>query len=126
MVLSETGRREWPKSEAGQAMRIRVSQDFSDVPAGRYRTDGPFSGEAFREDHLWPALRAHEQVTVDLDGTEGYGSSFLEEAFGGLVRKGYISADELRKRLEIHSTDPTFIKEIFHYIDAASKSRVPR
>jgi STAS-like domain of unknown function (DUF4325) len=120
-LLSEPANGE---SEAGQAMKIHVSRDFSDVPAGRYRSDGPFSGEAFREDHLWPALRSHEQVSVDLDGTEGYGSSFLEEAFGGLVRKGYLSGDELHKRLDIQSSDPSFVKEIFSYIDAASKSRL--
>ena len=107
-------------------MIIRVSQDFSDVPAGRYRSDGPFSGEAFREDYLWPALKEHPQVTVDLDGAEGYGSSFLEEAFGGLVRKGYISSHELHHRLKIISSDPTFTKEIFDYIDSASGKKSAR
>ena len=62
---------------------INIARDFSKTPAGRYLTDGPFSGEHFRESVLLPALQTHELLKVDLDGTLGYGSSFLEEAFGG-------------------------------------------
>ena len=66
---------------------INVGRDFSPVPAGRRKEDGPFSGESFRERFLTDAIRNNVKVTVDLSGTEGYGSSFLEEAFGGLVRE---------------------------------------
>jgi len=84
-------------------MRINIAKDFSDVPSGRYRTDGPASGEAFREDILRPALINNPVVTVELDGTEGYNSSFLEEAFGGLVRKRYLAKGDARKRLIIEA-----------------------
>jgi hypothetical protein len=66
---------------------INIATDFSDVPGGRFTTDGPFNGEDFRDKLLAPALRIHGGAIVIFDGTEGFGSSFLEEAFGGLVRK---------------------------------------
>lgn len=76
---------------------IDISRDFSNVPAGRHRADGDFSGEIFRDKLLAPALRQYERVQVVLDNTEGFGSSFLEEAFGGLIRycgftKSYLDA----------------------------------
>jgi len=87
---------------------INIAKDFSDTPLGRYRDDGQYSGERFREDFLLPALKAEKTVRVEIDGVEGYGSSFLEEAFGGLVRKGEFTAEELRRRLELALKDKDF------------------
>lgn len=104
--------------------RIRISSAFSEVPLGRYPSDGEFSGERFREEFLKPALEQGE-VVVEIDGTEGYGSSFLEEAFGGLVRKGYYSAAELHDCLKIETADPGFAVYstlIWKYIDEADAS----
>jgi hypothetical protein len=50
---------------------------------------GPYSGEEFRERHLWPwidLLKEGEASTVDFAGTEMYSPSFLEESFGGVIR----------------------------------------
>lgn len=102
---------------------ISVAKQFSPTPAGRYRSDGPFPGEKFREDLLLPALRADEgPVTVDLDGTAGFGSSFLEEAFGGLVRVGFEPAT-LRRRLTIHSSHPSYVTRVWSYIEHAADPR---
>jgi len=98
---------------------INLARDFSATPGGRFRTDGPYTGERFREDLLWPTLRKSEQVVVQLDGVEGFGSSFLEEAFGGLVREGYLSAETVKKKLTIETTDPAWSMEIWEYIEAA-------
>lgn len=98
---------------------IHVATDFSSVPAGRFRMDGPFSGEQFREEHLRPLLARGEKVIVDLDNVEGYGSSFLEEAFGGLVRYGYFTRSQLRNMLELRCDDQTYIDEIWSYINEA-------
>ena len=66
---------------------IVVARDFSRSPAGRTVDDGPNSGERFREELLWPALKnGTDDVEVDLRGALTFGSSFLDEAFGGLVR----------------------------------------
>lgn len=67
-------------------VHIDIAKDFSPTPGGRYRADGRWSGEEFRETFLVPALRAGNSVEVDLDGPLGFTTSFLEEAFGGLVR----------------------------------------
>ncbi|WP_337519562.1 STAS-like domain-containing protein, partial [Desulfovibrio sp.] len=61
---------------------INIANDFSVFPGGRYRSDGEFSGEEFRDNILIPALQKYQQVIVELDGTRGYGSSFLLEVFG--------------------------------------------
>jgi hypothetical protein len=87
---------------------IQVRNDFTEFPGGRYREDGTFSGEEFRDDLLIPALDSFDQVLVQLDGTAGYPSSFLEEAFGGLVRAGYSRAT-LAKKLEIKADDPHYV-----------------
>jgi hypothetical protein len=43
-----------------------------------------------------------------LDGTRGYLSSFLEEAFGGLVRRHGFKPSDLSQVLEIKAKDPFF------------------
>lgn len=73
-------------------MTIDIAKVFSRHPAGRVPADGPNSGERFRDEILVPALKeAMERsdstpVIVDIDGCRSFGSSFLEEAFGGLAR----------------------------------------
>lgn len=99
--------------------RIEVkTADFSTDPGPRYISQGPDSGEKFRIEVLEPAFqRAIDQETslhVDLDGVRGYGTSFLEEAFGGLVRTFN------RKILDIISftciSDSYYIGDIEEYI----------
>lgn len=58
------------------------------TPGGRFKSDGPFSGERLRDDVLVPAYKRGEAaVVVKLDGALGWPASFLEEAFGGFVDK---------------------------------------
>lgn len=99
--------------------RVNVAKEFSRYPAGRYFADGDFSGQAFRARFLIPALKAEQPLIVELDGVRGYGSSFLEEAFGGLVREGYSPA-QIRRFIELQSRDPSLIDEIGEYIDEGS------
>jgi len=91
---------------------INIASDFSKYPAGRSRRDGKFSAEHFREDVLVPALRWAEKengrVIVLLDGVYGYSSSFLEESFGGLVRRRIFKPDWLRQALVIDARDPIY------------------
>jgi len=97
---------------------IDIADQFTRFPAGRYRTDGPYSGQRFRDDVLIPALKAHNKVTIRLDGTMGYGSSFLEEVFGGLVRSKEFAQDELPGKIALLSRDPSLISEINEYLSA--------
>lgn len=102
---------------------INIASQFSRYPAGRYRADGPYSGEAFREDFLKPPLQQTDtRIVVQLDGARGLASSFLEEAFGGLVRAGF-SPELLLNRIVLESTDVSLVKEIQEYIGEQAESR---
>lgn len=93
-----------------------IARKFSDTPGGRYKRLGPYSGEEFR-DVLVDLLSKNEEVEVVLDGTEGYGSSFLEEAFGGLVRLKRWPVEELGKRLRVVARNRSYAL----YADQVSK-----
>lgn len=97
---------------------VRVASDFSRHPAGRFLSDGPFSGEAFRRKFLEPNLGIDDRIVIELDGARGYGSSFLEEAFGGLVRKGF-SKELLLQKISLVATNASLKHEIIDYIEKA-------
>ena len=99
-------------------MKISIAKDFSDAPGGRYIRDGEYSGEKFRKDLLEPAFEKEDGIiTVDLDGTFGYPPSFLEEAFGGLVRIKKWTKDEILRRLKfVSNEDPSLPEKIRNYI----------
>ena len=104
---------------------IDLATEFTDFPFGRYRDDGDMSAEVFREDILIPALNHHDRVTVNLGGTNYYGSSFLEETFGGLVRQGF-TKEELEEKLKIvHKALPSIEEEAWVYIKIQSGESLP-
>lgn len=84
---------------------ISIAKDFSAFPAGRVEQDGPNNGERFRKEILVPALKAAERansiLVIQLDGLKSCGSSFLESAFGGLVRYDGYTAKKLRALVRI-------------------------
>ena len=101
--------------------RINIAKDFSVFPGGRYPSDGKYSGEEFRNEYLIPklySLKENELLTIELDGTRGYGSSFLEESFGGLVRNGF-NKSYLHKKIELITNRSGLKEEIWDYIDSA-------
>ena len=51
-------------------------------------------------------------VSVVLDGAAGYPSSFLEEAFGGLVREDGFSAHDVLEKFVFVANDPGFARYI--------------
>lgn len=83
-------------------LRLSVARDFSPYPGPRYVHQGPNSGEKFRK-VLVKELRKGAHVLVDLDGTTGFGSSFLDEAFGGLIREEGFRLAELKRMIRIKS-----------------------
>ena len=80
-------------------LRINIAREFSPVPIARYKegdaTDDK-SGETFRDNCLYPKIRqaidSGDVLEVDFAGIRSVSASFLEESFGGLVRKYHISA----------------------------------
>jgi len=102
---------------------IKLSKDFSIAPGSRYPDEGDHSGEEFRKNLLVPAfkkcLETSEVLTVDLDGTLGYGTSFLEEVFGGLARDFGIQS--VLTSITIISNEEEYLKEdIIEYIKNAN------
>lgn len=102
---------------------VYIGKDFFDDPFGRYYTDGDGSGEEFREEVLKPLLMKLPKVKINInENVEGYGSSFLVEAFGGLIKHGYFTKEEVRNKLIIETTDSEyefFLKKIHEYISSA-------
>ena len=104
---------------------IHIAREFTEFPGPRYKDQGDGSGEEFREEHLLPAFRstpAADKVAVHLDGVKyGYPTSFLEEAFGGLARK--LGIDVVKGTLDLKSSEPPLVDEIWHYIEHADDHR---
>lgn len=68
---------------------IKILNDFSEFPALRHCNISANSGEQFYHEVLntkfAEAFSKKEMLSVVLDETAGYASSFLDEAFGNLV-----------------------------------------
>lgn len=106
-------------------LTINIAKDFSPIPGARYPIEGDFSGQEFRQNILAPKLKEAIQtktiLTINLDGTLGYGTSFLEEAFGGLIRTDKFSYAEIMGHLKlICNDDPGYIDEINSYMEEAN------
>lgn len=108
-----------------KTVTINIAKEFSKYPGCRYKKDCMFSGEAFRDDVLWPilenAIKNGDIVEVDLDGVAGFSASFLDEAFAGLIRKGRISIKDFNHYVHFKcNDDPYCITEINEYVNATS------
>jgi len=101
-------------------------KDFSIVPGSRELDEGKKanSGEEFRNIFLEPEfkkiLNNDSKLIVNLDGTIGYGTSWLEEVFGGLARL-YGSDLVKNKLLFISEEEPYLIDDINEYIKDAQE-----
>lgn len=63
------------------------------------------------------SVSLQEPLTVNLDGGYGYGSSFLEEAFGGLARE---TKDRNVLKIKIVSNEePRLIEDVKRYMEVA-------
>jgi hypothetical protein len=94
--------------------KITVSKDFSNTPGPRFKIQGPFSGELFRESLLEPEFKKIKdnpdaKILVNLDCTLGYGTSFLEEVFGGLAR--IYDPVIVGSKIEIESIEEPYLKK---------------
>lgn len=107
-------------------IHISIPDHFEDV-CGVKRTDSEWSAEALREDVVLPLLKnrkENEKVIICLDNKEidffGYGSSFLKEAFIGLVSYGDYSYYDFKDNFSFTAVDSHFdfyIKKIEQYIE---------
>ncbi|QNQ62420.1 STAS-like domain-containing protein [Brucella sp. 6810] len=97
---------------------ISIVEDFTPFPGGRFKRNGKGSGEEFRERYLIPLLKNDQKAEIRLDGASGYPPSFLEEAFGGLVRAGY-EKSKIEQLLTFKASPEyeSYVTMIWQYID---------
>lgn len=110
-------------------IKIKISKEFSEAPGPRYVIEGGASGELFRKSVLSPkfreALAGSHKLVIDLDGTAGYGTSFLEESFGGLIREEGFSMEDIIKTIEIISVEEPYLKDDIHeYLTKAANAEL--
>ena len=101
-----------------QNITINIAKDFDPYPSGRTDVDGPFNGNKFRKEILEPkiksALENKKILIIDLGGLMSHGSSFFEEAFGGLIRNSDLTAKQIENTIE-YKVDMDFRER---YVDA--------
>jgi hypothetical protein len=104
-----------------------IKTEFSYAPGPRYSTEGNWSGENLRKlllPKIKEAIKNNGELKINLDGTAGYGTSFLEEVFGGLIREDGLEFDQINKHVEfISKEEPYLIEDINEYMtDAHEKT----
>jgi STAS-like domain of unknown function (DUF4325) len=111
---------------ASDPVVVSIAKDFYPYPIGRDDNDGTYNGKKFREQILLPKLQEATskgvKLIVLLEGMQSFGSSFLEEAFGGLVSKNAVNKRRLLNTLTIDPGWPgndRYRVAILRYIEKA-------
>lgn len=108
-----------------------IVANYTEYPGPRYCNQGNSSGEEFYHDVLnnvfAKALKSKKILEVVLDGTAGYASSFLDEAFGNLIFD--FSAEVVKKNILITSKqEPDWVKmiseEVFNDWESRRKEHI--
>lgn len=99
----------------------KVAKEFTPTPGVRSPKEGNFSGEEFLYRQLYPKMKQAIEdgsiLVIDLDGTAGYATSFLEAAFGGLIRGSEddkvsgLDLEIVKKHLKFISHDDPYLEE---------------
>ena len=108
-------------------MKYIIATQFSRTPSARIESEGKYPGVKLRE-IIAPMIRECigkcEDFIVDLDGTAGYGTSFLEEVFGGLIRVEHIDYSSLKRYLKFKSDEEEeLVDECWSYIEDAYNAK---
>lgn len=113
-----------------ESLEIVISRDFSCTPGARYRNEGKFSGEEFRDDILEvkynKCVSNGEKLVINFDGGYGYSTVFLEEAFGGFIRKGYSLEEFLSVVYFVSDEEVKLIDDIMEYMKDAEVYKLRR
>jgi len=106
-------------------MKLFVATQYTRKLGPRYinQSNKNDTGEEFRDKLLIPALKAciakSEMLYVIFDGCSGAGVSFLEESFGGLIRKGIPYQDIKRWLTIVWTSNPRKKAQADGYIEKA-------
>lgn len=109
-------------------MEIYVATQYTRTPDVRFESQARGkSGEGFREKLLIPKLMEcigkQEELYVFFDGCRGAGVSFLEEAFGGLIRRG-IAYEDIKRWLRVRwNSNPRKVLQIEGFIKKANDDK---
>ena len=82
---------------------INIANDFTPFVGGRYIEDGLGNATEFRQKFLVPLFERKYQIVIELDGVAGYPASFIDEAFGGLIRENHFTPEFVLDHIEIKS-----------------------
>jgi hypothetical protein len=109
-----------------QQLHLTIADEFSKTPGPRSRAEGKHSAEEFLETILLgrfdEAVASDAILIVDLDGGYGYGTSFLEEAFGGLARLRTVQT--VLDHIDFKSDEEPYLRDdVFTYIREALTGR---
>ena len=102
-----------------EILRILDCKEDYAYEGPRYIRLGPESGEEFRDKFFIPWLKSNrgkDSLAVDFEGTVVYTPSFLEETFGGAIRKGYANQVKDLKFLNLPDEQK---KDVMKYIAEA-------
>lgn len=92
---------------------FNVAKQFSKTPGPRLKSEGNYSAEQLLEEHLIGLVKSAQQnsvkLIVELDGTLGYATSFLEGTFGELAR--IFGIESILNTIEIISKESSLYKE---------------
>jgi|GEM_PF-316670 hypothetical protein len=101
--------------ETKDNLRLNILS-YSQSPGPRYCNQGEDSGEDFYHKTLnakfYEAYKKQTKLVVDLDGPDGYASSFLDEAFGNLIYD--FGIDLVKDFLEMKSDEEPEWKEMLY------------
>lgn len=113
------------KRTSHMVVRIHIAEELSSYPAGITDRDGPHNADSFREDVLLPkyleAKGRDAELHVHLDGVRSFSASFLEAAFGGLIRKEDLDKGDLARRLKVVAVEPVnqrYVDAIYRYLSS--------
>ncbi|WP_314346143.1 STAS-like domain-containing protein [Haemophilus parahaemolyticus] len=108
---------------------LHVITQFSKSPYARYSSEilpgqEDTSGQHFREKFLAPqlieAIKNQDKLKVVLTGYNRYARSFIDEAFGGLIRETRLTYNDIVKHLEIiHDNLPSIVELAWSRIEKA-------
>jgi len=100
-------------------IEIKVKREFTFTPGARDYDDGKKSGQEFFEKLLQPrfkqAIDAGVKLKIDLDGVEGYPSSFLSESFG-LLGNAFGPEIVWKNLIIVSNAVPKYIRKIEEYV----------
>lgn len=105
-------------------MKTEITLDvskYTDTPIGRDSLDGPKNGADYRDNYVIPEFDRYQIVKLDFTKTMGTTPSFLEEVFGGIVRKRVLTPDELIRRTDVIYKYESVRRNVIKYIKEAAE-----